>query len=177
MFWSCFMESFLEFVDKLSRADGISFEQFKKEVENAWRKYFPKSYCSVEFFGNIGKYLYIRCFLASDDRSEHRNGYLENDDFHFTFVIDLPKSYDLKRPLPDYLEAEVKSKIMYTKPKSRNLAYSHETVKLIKMKGTPEQIIKKLDGAFKKIHDKFKEILKAGDATEWAEALAKKKGY
>lgn len=171
------MKSFLEFVGELSEAEAITFEQFKIALEKAWHKYFPKSYCSVEFFGNIGKYLYIRCFLASEDKSEHLNGYLDNDNFKFTFVIDLPKSFDLKGPLPDYLEAEVKSKIIFTKAKSRNMAYSHETLRLSKMKGTPEQIIKKFDGAFKKIYDKFKEILKAGDATEWAEALAKKKGY
>ena len=92
--------------------------------------------------------------------------------------IDLPNNYDEKSGiLPEMLEVEMKSAIINKKSDDRMYAYQFDRIGLRKFKGSPDQIVKKFDAAFKKVKDAFNKIKDEDRLPDNYKELVAKKGY
>ena len=167
----------ITFAEYLKESKEMTFAELKEGIEKAYAKYFPKSKCAVEIFTIIGQYLDVRCYVASD-KSECPSGYWDNDMMKIHFIADLPKNFNAKTDaLPEQMEFEVKSAVIFKSSTDRAYAYQHEKVGLRKFKGSPDQIVKKFDAAFKKVKATFDKIKDEDRLPDNYKEVVAKKGY
>lgn len=62
------------------------FEEFKTQLENVWKKHFPKSKINIYVTSNLGNAIFIHTYLA-ENQNELSGGYSENDMIKDSFMI------------------------------------------------------------------------------------------
>lgn len=167
----------ITFAEYLKESKAMTFAEFKEGIQKAYAKYFPKSACSVVIYRLIGYSIFVSCYIAKD-KSECPNGYWDNDMMNVCFFVDLPNTYDEKSGvLPETLEVEIKKGSFTIKSLDHMYAYQSEKVGLRKFKGSPEQLIKKFDAAFKKVKATFDNVKNKDLIPDNQKEVVAKKGY
>lgn len=150
----------------------MKFEEFKKEVQNAYAGKFPKSRCVIKPYVCFGSYIAIDCFLAENLR-EVPHQIAENDMFEISFLIDMPEKFNFKLDeLPEEMTMKNLKRAYVIAPKNsylycdyRKIPYRKTSGDAKKMIAIIEKFFDKLDKLVRedkangKIHNTYKTIL------------------
>jgi hypothetical protein len=139
--------------------------EFLREIENTYHKYFNNSRCSARLHTNLYKSMDIACYLAIDI-NELRGGYWENDIFNIRFTIntengELEKGITQASEVPENLKIESYQKSYLLKPATHYMAFGSKQLSFRKTKGNYKKILVTLDKFFKQLHEELMKDIEA----------------
>lgn len=129
----------------------MTVSEFMDSIEDTYNKYFPNSYCAVKFSKNLGKTIWIDCYLAKNNK-EVSNGYFANDMFSVSFHIYLPDDAEPSSAMPDSVALESTNSWIKVKPSNKYLAFDARKIPFRKSTGNAEKIIGAFDRYVKKLY-------------------------
>lgn len=140
----------------------MKFEEFKKEVQNAYAGKFPKSRCMVKPYICFGSYIAIDCFLAENLR-EVPHQIAGNDMFKISFLIDMPEKFNFELDeLPEEMTMESLKRTYVIAPENSYLYCDYRKIPYRKTSGDAKRIITTIGKFFDKLDKLVREDIEAG---------------
>ena len=154
----------------------MNFIEFKKNILEEYKKYFPNSLCEVYIFRGFGKMISIHFRLASS-AAECASGIIVNDCFYVSFTADLPNNYKESDNLPDNIVLECGARSYRVKPKNKYLYCDYKKVPFRKVSGDPEKVLKAIKIFIYRFHYSFMLDYHNNNLLECDHELTRIKGY
>lgn len=153
----------------------MKFTEFKDKAQEAYRKVLPDSMCKVYIYKCLGKYAYIDCFIAGNEK-EFPNGIGVNDMLSISFSFTLPDNFNEDvDALPDVLVMEVMKKCYRIKTESSYLYCDYHNMSYRKTRGNAEKLLKTLERYFSSLRSSLEDDLRAGNIHDNDISLLKEK--
>lgn len=135
----------------ITESNTMSVSEFIKNLENAVKKIFPKSFVKINASTNLGSSIHM-VFALGKDRSEWINGIIENDPLFHRFMIGW-NSFQEDTFIKDKIVAElsVGGNLKILPDEGSHLAQGRIKIGWRKKTAPPDKIIQHFTNYFKKV--------------------------
>lgn len=154
----------------------MKFEQFKTEIEKAFRNKFRKSYCGCRIYDCLGKSITIDCHMA-ENTSECPNNISGNDMMKICLAIQLPNGWSNSDELPENLTMESWENSIKVKPSTDYLYCDCKKASYRKTKGDAKKIIIAFEKFVDRLYNLIREEYQSENLLDYDMSLIKEKRY